>query len=267
VEIFIEMKRFFLLLFAAAMPTVWAQTASQASTTSTSSAKSSSTPAGAKSAASTAASAPWIKLPAGIPRVPHGPVKLIPITEHYEDIKIGAGAEGESGKVWHLKYTGWRATDGVEFDSWDQHARPAIGKDGKPELDPDGKPKMSDPEPAAIPQGIGGTIPGFDFGIAGMHIGGKRRIFIPWQLGYGTRSVPDRPGHPGIPAKSDLIFDVELVDVTEMPQRPMMPHPMPAQPHPGTGAPPASAPTAPPPPPAGSGSTPATPPSSAPPQK
>ena len=61
---------------------------------------------------------------------------------------------------------------------------------------------------------MGRVIPGFDYGLEGMKIGGKRRIFIPWQMAYGTaRSRPSRPPGltgPGIPAKSDLIFDVEL---------------------------------------------------------
>lgn len=260
------MKRFFLFLFVAALPAVWAQTATKPATSGSSKAKTSSTTSTSKSAATTATLPPWIKLPAGIPKVVHGPVKAIPITVHYEDIKVGTGAEGESGKLWHLKYTGWRAADGIEFDSWDKHGRPVMGKDGKPELGPDGKPKMSDPEPMPLPQGVGSVIPGFDYGLAGMRIGGKRRIFIPWQLAYGTRNIPDRPDHPGIPAKSDLIFDVELVEVTDMPApRPMMPpHPMPAQPHPGAGNPPGA-------PPAGAGSAPtakpaapATPPATAP---
>jgi peptidylprolyl isomerase len=116
---------------------------------------------------------------------------------------------------------------------------------------------MGDPVPIAIPQGMGRVIPGFDYGLEGMKIGGKRRIFIPWQMAYGTRSIPDRPDHPGIPAKSDLIFDVELVDQTDMPQPPQMPrpgggmpgnHPMPGGTpplHPGASAPPAPAPSAP----------------------
>jgi peptidylprolyl isomerase len=250
------MKRLFLLLFVAALPAVWAQTTTKPATSSSSTAKASSTTSTSKSAATTATPPPWIKLPAGIPKVVHGPVKSIPITVHYEDIKIGPGAEGESGKLWHLKYTGWRAADGIEFDSWDKHTHPEMGKDGKPELGPDGKPKMSDPEPMPLPQGVGSVIPGFDYGLAGMRIGGKRRIFIPWQLAYGTRNIPDRPDHPGIPAKSDLIFDVELVEVTDMPApRAMMPpHPMPVQPHPGAGSPPGAAPAA---PPAGAGSAPA----------
>jgi peptidylprolyl isomerase len=173
-----------------------------------------------------------------VPAVVHGPIKTVPITVHYEDIKIGTGAVGESGKLWHLKYTGWLAANGVKFDSWDEHPMPLIGADGKPQLGPDGKPKMGDPIPMALPQGIGAVIPGFDYGLAGMRIGGKRRIFIPWQLAYGTRTIPDRPDHPGIPAKSDLIFDVELADVTDMPppRPPMMPAQRPVAPPAGSGA-------------------------------
>jgi peptidylprolyl isomerase len=202
----------------------------------------------------------------------HGPVR-IPIALRYEDIKVGTGELGESGKLWHIKYTGWRAADGVKFDSWDAHQRPVIDANGKPETGPDGKPKLMDPEPLEFPQGMGRVIPGFDDALDGMHIGGKRRIFIPWQLAYGTRTMPDRPDHPGIPAKSDLIFDVELVSVSDLPmppQRPMMPpHPMPPA-HPSTpGAAPGSAPNAAPKPAAPSSTPnpaqPSTPPPSTPP--
>jgi peptidylprolyl isomerase len=185
---------------------------------------------------------PWIKLPPGIPRVAHDPVK-IPFALRYEDIKVGAGPEGEAGKIWHIKYTGWRKADGVKFDSWDDHRQPVMGKDGKPELGPDGKPRMADPEPIAIAQGVGRVIPGFDYGLEGMKVGGKRRLFIPWQMAYGTHDIPDHPDHPGIPAKSDLVFDVELVDVTDMPQpHPMMPG---VPPHPGASAQPNATPSAP----------------------
>jgi len=208
-----------------------------------------------KPAASASTLPPWIRLPPGVPRVMHGPVK-IGLALHYEDIKIGTGAPAESGKLWHIKYTGWRAADGVKFDSWDDHRRPEI-KDGKPVMGPDGKPVLGDPEPLEFPQGMGRVIPGFDYALEGMRIGGKRRIFIPWQLAYGTRTIPDRPDHPGIPAKSDLIFDVELVAVTDLPapmERPMFPpHPVPP-PHPGAPPEPAhpGAPAAP-------GTAPATP--------
>jgi len=237
------MKRIALILAMAAFAAATsAQTAPKSSTPATP--KSSTTTASAtKSSTATSAPQPWIKLPPGVPHIAHGPIK-IPFTLRYEVIKVGSGPEGESGKLWHLTYTGWRAADGIEFDSWDQHRMPSI-KDGKPEMGPDGKPKMNDPEPIAIPQGLGRVIPGFDWGLDGMRVGGKRRIFIPWQLAYGTRAIPDRPDHPGIPAKADLIFDVELVEVTDLPQ----PHPMMMPPanhpglppgtppiHPGTGA-------------------------------
>jgi peptidylprolyl isomerase len=219
------MNRIALIVFLSAFTAAaGAQTTPKANATGSSTPKSSSAAASTTKPSTTAAAAePWIKLPPGVPRVAHGPVKA-PFALHYEDIKVGAGAAGEAGKLWHIKYTGWRTADGAKFDSWEEHGQPVIGKDGKPELGPDGKPKMGDPQPMAFPQGVGRVIPGFDYGLDGMKIGGKRRIFIPWQMAYGTRAMPDRPDHPGIPAKSDLIFDVELVDVTEPPQRPMPPN-------------------------------------------
>jgi peptidylprolyl isomerase len=256
------------LVFLAAAVAAAAQTAPKTSATASSPAKSTSTAATAK--ASTAASTvpPWIKLPPGVPKLAHGTLQT-PFSLHYEDLKVGTGAVGEPEKLWHIKYTGWRAADGVKFDAWDDHKQPET-KDGKPVMGDDGKPKMKDPEPMPFPQGTGRVIPGFDYGLTGMKIGGKRRIFIPWQMAYGTRSIPDRPDHPGIPAKSDLIFDVELVDVTDMPAPPMRPgmppRPAPVAPHPGASSQPNAAPGA-PAAPAASGSAPqpaAPPPASAP---
>jgi len=251
------MNRFILFFAVAAMTAAAsAQTAPKSpstSTTSQSSSKASATPATkpATSSTATAASAPepWIKLPPGVPRVVHGPVKM-PFALRYEDIVVGKGPDVEPGKLWHIKYTGWRAADGVKFDSWDEHGQPLRDKDGKPIMGPDGKPKLGEPEPLAFPQGQGRVIPGFDYGLDGMKVGGKRRIFIPWQMAYGTREMRGTPDHPGIPPKSDLIFDVELVSVTDMPQqqRPPMPpnRPMPqAPPHPGASAAPGAAPSAP----------------------
>lgn len=215
--------------------TVNAQTAPKSAASGSAAAKptTTSTATKASSATANAAASPWLTLPPGVPKVIHGPVKIA-IAARYEDIKLGTGPEPGPNKMWHIKYTGWRAADGVKFDSWDEHPQPVIGKDGKPELGPDGKPKMGDPQPLAFPQGMGRLIPGFDYAVAGMHIGGKRRIFVPWQLAYGTRAIPDRPDHPGIPAKSDLIFDIELVEVTDLPTPPAPPV-MPA--HPAAGAP------------------------------
>jgi peptidylprolyl isomerase len=172
----------------------------------------------------------------------------------YQDIKIGTGADAEPNKLYKINYTGWRAADGVKFDSsYDHPGQPLKDKDGKQVLGEDGKPVLGDPQPFSFPQGAGRVMPGFDQGFVGMKVGGKRRLFIPWQIAYGTRNIPDRPAahpgevaHPGIPPKSDLIFDVELVDVSDMPTQPGRPgmggppggRPMPGAPgHPGaTGA-------------------------------
>ncbi len=206
-------------------------------------------PAAKASSAPTAASV--IKLPPGVPPA-RGIVKTA-LALKYQDTKLGTGPLGQDKQIWHVKYTGWRAADGVKFDSWDQHPQPVIGPDGKPVNGPDGKPKMGEPQPMEFPHGVGRMIPGFDLAIEGMHVGGKRRIFIPWALAYGYRAVPDRgPDHPGIPAKSDLIFDVELVNVSEIPPPPPAPTPRP-MPQPGA---PGAAP--------GQPSAPATPPATAP---
>ncbi len=157
-----------------------------------------------------------IKLPPGVPPV-RGIVKTA-LSLRYQDIKIGAGTLGQDQQMWRVKYTGWRASDGVMFDTWLHHRMPVIGKDGKPEKGPDGKVVLGDPQPLVFPHGVGRVIPGFDLGLEGMRIGGKRRIFVPWPLAYGYRAIPPRgPDQPGIPAKSDLIFDVELVGVSPMP--------------------------------------------------
>ena len=197
-------------------------------------------PAAAHAAGSASTASTAIKLPPGVPPVA-GPVSTA-LTLRYQEIKVGTGAVGTPNKLWKVFYTGYRAADGVKFDSSDDHRQPVVGADGKPEVDADGKPKLGDPQPLAFPQGMGRLIPGFDHGVTGMHIGGKRRIFIPWQFAYGARAMPDQPGHPGIPANSDLIFDVELVDVTELPPAAA------PQPRPGAPSNPGAPSTTPPPP-------------------
>jgi peptidylprolyl isomerase len=223
-----------------------------------------SAPAAVHHAAASASSA--TKLPPGVPPV-KGIVKTA-FSLHYEDYKIGTGALAEPNKLYKVHYTGWLAADGHKFDSsYDHPGAPVLDKDGKPVMGEDGKPKKGEPQPMAFPQGMGRLIPGFDQGFEGMKIGGKRRLFIPWQLAYGARGRPGPDAaHPGIPAKADLIFDVELVDVTDMPTPPSRPgmggmpggRPMPPGAAPGASAP--VKPTAPPAP----GAAPSTAPQSSP---
>ena len=183
------------------------------------------TPATAVHHAASTASA--VKLPPGVPVV-RGIVKTA-FTLRYQDIKLGTGADAEPNKLYKVLYTGYlgsngRPDDGKKFDSSDDHRQPLKDKDGKPVLGDDGKPKLGDPQPMPFPQGMGRLIPGFDQGFGGMKVGGKRRLFIPWQLAYGARGRPGPDAaHPGIPPKSDLIFDVELVDISDMPTPPQRP--------------------------------------------
>ena len=251
------MKSTALVLCLAAGVAAHAQTAAKPAT------------AAAKPAASThtAAAASTVKYPPGVTPFPGVPKTAFSL--RYQDLKVGTGADAAPMKMYKVKYTGWRAADGVVFDSWDKHPTPVTDKDGKAVNGDDGKPKMNAPEPASFPVGLGRMIPGFDQGFAGMKVGGKRRIFIPWQLGYGSREMPDRGAdHPGIPARSDLVFDVELVEVTDLPTPPNHPPmggmPPGGAPHPTT--PPTGAPAG-----AGAASQPSTPPPSSsttpPPQK
>jgi peptidylprolyl isomerase len=189
-----------------------------------------------------ASTATGIKLPPGVP--PAKGILKTAFALKYQDIAIGTGADAEPNKLYKVHYTLWLADTGVKIDSsYDHPGQPIKDKDGKPVLGDDGKPKVGDPQPFQFPQGARQAIPGFDAAFYGMKIGGKRRIFIPWQLAYGElgRKGPDA-AHPGIPPKADLIFDVLLVDVTEMPAPPMRPGMPPGRmppgmtPHPPAGA-------------------------------
>jgi peptidylprolyl isomerase len=153
--------------------------------------------------------------PPNIPKVVGIPKTLYAIK--YIDSVIGTGPLAESSVIgtsmadskikWYtVKYTGW-LTNGTKFDSSYDH--PGA-------------------EPITFPQGAHRVIPGWDTGFQGMRIGGKRRLFIPYQLAYGETAKGDR-----IPAKSDLIFDIELVSVSDAPPAPKTP---PAPPNP-TAAP------------------------------
>jgi peptidylprolyl isomerase len=249
------MNRFvFALIVAGAVLAASAQTPTKPATSTTPAAKSSSPASTTSATKPTTASAPvpaWIKLPPGVPVVAHGPVK-IPFALRYEDIKVGTGPVAEPHKVYRVKYTGWLAADGHKFDSSDDHpAQPVFDSKLQQVMGPDGKPKMEAGQPILFLQGRPGMIAGWDMGFDGIRVGGRRRVFIPYQLAYGEqgRAGPD-PKNPVIPAKADLIFDIELVEMLEppaqsaQPPRPGMPSPAraPAAPQPGASAQPNSAP-------------------------
>jgi peptidylprolyl isomerase len=224
------MKQFILSLFVSATAVAcFAQTPAK--------------PVAPKTAAKPAAST-GVKLPPGVP--PGRGIVKTAFSLRYQDIHVGTGAVAEPNKIYKVHYTGWLAADGHKFDSSHDHKMPVVGKDGKPEMDADGKPKMNEGEPISFPQGFGRVIPGFDQGFEGMKVGGKRRLFIPWQLAYGARGRPGpNAANPGIPPKADLIFDIELVDVSEMQTPPGHPgmgtgpngQPIRIMPHPLTGSP------------------------------
>jgi len=141
-------------------------------------------------------------LPKNIPPVA-APMK-VQYVMRYQDIKVGTGDLAQPGWVYSVHYTGWLASDGTKFDS-----------------------SLDRGQPIEFQQGVRRVITGWDQGFEGMHVGGKRRLFIPYQLAYGERGRP-----PVIPPKANLIFDVELVDQRDpnAPIAPPAPPPAPAQP-------------------------------------
>lgn len=174
-----------------------------------------------------------IKLPKDIPPTD---AKLVDdFSLRYQDIKIGTGDVAEPGKEYIFHYTGWIAADGKQFDTSYNHRGKIMDKDQKPVKDANGKDELGPPQPLTITQGAQGiehALTGLDQGFEGMRVGGKRRIIIPYQLAYGTRERPSPgPDLPvGIPPKSDLIFDVELLAVNDPPEKHK--HSMGAPPHP-----------------------------------
>jgi len=139
-------------------------------------------------------------LPKNIPAVV-APVK-IEFALRYQEIKVGTGDLAAPGQVYTVHYTGWLASDGTKFDS-----------------------SVDRGKPFDFMQGTKRVITGWDQGFEGMHVGGKRRLFIPYQLAYGALGRA-----PVIPAKADLIFDVELVDQRDPNAPVQVTPPPPAQP-------------------------------------
>jgi FKBP-type peptidyl-prolyl cis-trans isomerase len=107
------------------------------------------------------------------------------------DLTPGSGVEIQSGQTALVHYTGWLYQAGA----------------------PDNKGKQFDSsvggEPFEFQLGAGHVIPGWDQGVVGMKVGGKRNLVIPPDLGYGARGA----GQGLIPPGATLVFDVELVEI------------------------------------------------------
>jgi len=107
------------------------------------------------------------------------------------DVKIGTGTEATPSKLITVHYTGWLysaskpGNKGAKFDSSADHG-----------------------QPFTFPLGDGFVIPGWDQGLVGMKVGGKRTLIIPPNLAYGSRGAGDV-----IPPNATLVFDVELIKV------------------------------------------------------
>jgi FKBP-type peptidyl-prolyl cis-trans isomerase len=100
------------------------------------------------------------------------------------DIVVGTGAEAKTGANVSVHYTGW-LTNGSKFDS-----------------------SVDRNEPFKFKLGGGQVIKGWDQGVVGMKVGGKRKLLIPPSMGYGARGFPG-----AIPPNSTLVFEVELLKV------------------------------------------------------
>jgi len=112
------------------------------------------------------------------------PVQTLPGGLKIQDLVVGTGQEVEAGDTVQVHYTGW-LTDGTKFDSSVDRGQPFV-----------------------FQLGAGQVIKGWDQGVAGMKVGGKRRLEIPPSLGYGSRGAGD-----AIPPNATLIFEVQLLAV------------------------------------------------------
>ncbi|MES2901439.1 MAG: FKBP-type peptidyl-prolyl cis-trans isomerase [Pseudomonadota bacterium] len=112
-----------------------------------------------------------------------------PATLTKTDSALGTGALAATGKAVKVHYTGWLYTTKVATNKGSQFDT-SVGK-----------------TPFGFTLGANSVIAGFDQGVVGMKVGGKRTVVIPASLAYGAQS------RPGIPANSGLVFDIELLEV------------------------------------------------------
>ncbi len=110
------------------------------------------------------------------------PLPAGPDTLQKEDVVVGTGAEAKTGDKVKVHYTG-TLMNGKQFDS-------SVGK-----------------SPFEFEIGKGMVIKGWDEGVPGMKVGGKRKLTIPWQMAYGEN------GSGTIPPKAALKFDIELLEI------------------------------------------------------
>ncbi len=113
---------------------------------------------------------------------------VLPSGTSITDVKVGKGAEAVPGQMVSVHYTGWLYQDGMRAKKFDS------SRDRN--------------EAFAFALGAGQVIQGWDEGVAGMKVGGKRTLIIPAAAGYG-----DRGAGGDIPPGATLIFDVELMGV------------------------------------------------------
>lgn len=128
--------------------------------------------------------------PPGVPPV-NGTLRTLHALE-YVDVTVGMGDPLQPRKCAYAHYTGW-LRDGTKFDS----SRDTL-RSGEPR------------EPIVFAQGARRVIPGWDYGVEGMRVGGVRRLVIPFPLAYGEAGRP-----PVIPERATLIFDIELLAVRD----------------------------------------------------
>jgi len=130
---------------------------------------------GATTSVADVGSKPTVQVPSG------------PAPDHLvvRDLKTGDGAEAKSGDQVSVQYVGVLYDGGKQFDSsWDRG------------------------QPFSFQLGSGQVIPGWDQGVAGMKVGGRRELIVPPDLGYGKQGQP-----PTIPGNATLVFVIDLVSV------------------------------------------------------
>ena len=127
--------------------------------------------------------------PAGRSDAADNQVTEMPNGLKYTDVKVGDGATAKAGNKVSVNYTGWLYDNGAKGKKFDS--------------------SLDRGQPFQFTLGAHQVIAGWDEGVAGMKVGGKRTLIIPPELGYGARGA----GGGAIPPNATLIFDVDLLQV------------------------------------------------------